>query len=77
MALGLWSAFFVGAGHCVPVVALVVVVVRQSWPLVGQLSWWQSFVGQLSLLSGWGCLQWWWLSDVAWGQCVEVVVVGS
>jgi len=26
VALGLWSAFFVGAGHCLLVVALVVIV---------------------------------------------------
>jgi len=66
-----------GAGHCVPVVALVVVIVRRSWLFVGQLSWWQSFVGRLSSFGSWGCLQWWGLSDMAWGQCVEVVVVGS
>jgi len=77
MALGLWSVVFVGTGCRVLVVALVVVVVRQSWPFVGQLSWWQSFVGWLLLFGGQGCLQWWGLSDVAWGQCVGVVVVGS
>jgi len=67
----------VSTGCRLPVIALVVVIVRWSWLLVGQLSWWQSFVGQLSSFGGQGCLQWWGLSDVAWGQCVEVVVVGS
>jgi len=38
---------------------------------------WQSFVVQLSSFGSQGCLQWWGLCDVAWGQCVEVVVVGS
>jgi len=62
MALGLWRAVFVDACCCVPVVALlcvVVIIVRWSWPFVGQLSCWQSFVGQLSSFGSWGCLHWW------------------
>jgi len=87
VALGPWGAVFVSS------LCVVVVVIRWSWPLLGgrgrllgscRRLWWQSFVGpwqsfvaQLSSFGGRGCLQWWGLRDMAWGRCVEVVVVGS
>jgi len=64
-----------------PLLCVVVVVVRWLWPFLGQLlsfvGLWQSFVGQLSSFGGRGCLQWWGLHEMAWGWCVEVVVVGG
>ena len=61
MPLGLWSAVFVGTGHCLCYVWLLLFV-----------GWWQLFVGQLSSPGSWGCFQWWGLHDVAWGRCVDV-----
>jgi len=85
--------FHVIVCQLLPLLCVVVVLLGGHGCLLGSCHrlWWQSFVGpwqsfvvqwqsfvvRLLSFGGQGCLQWWGLCDVAWGQCVEVVVVGS